>query len=101
MKVTVIIPIKNEKYRNIKRLVDSMLLQTHKPNEIILMDSSKIYEDKRINVIHKDMDRGQARNYMVKKAKNEHIIGVDMSIYPSNYIEEIIKGFEFSNPHYR
>lgn len=101
--VSVIIPVYNvEKY--IKRCIDSVVNQTYKKIEIILIDdgsldkSSKICDeykekDSRIEVFHKkNGGLSDARNYGLKKSKGKFVIFVDSDDWiPSNAIEIMIK----------
>lgn len=104
--VSIIVPVYNvEKYLN--RCIDSLLNQTYKNIEIILVNdgstdsSDKICdnysaEDTRIRVIHKkNGGLSEARNYGIEIAKGEFISFVDsddfVSIY---YIEHLIEAIK-------
>ena len=89
-KISVIVPVYNvEKYLN--RCVESIINQTYKNLEIILIDdgstdaSSQMcdaYEDNRIVVIHKENEGlGLSRNVGISKATGEYILFVDSDDY--------------------
>lgn len=91
-KVSIIVPIYNvEKY--LKRCVESLINQTYKNIEILLIDdgstdnSGKICDelertDNRIKVYHKENGGlGSARNYGYKYATGEHILFLDSDDY--------------------
>ena len=97
--VSIIVPIfKVEKY--LKRCIDSILNQTYRNIEIILIDDGSpdncgkiadeyALKDKRIKVIHKE-NKGvsQARNDGIKLSKGEYIAFVDSDDYvEKNFIE--------------
>ena len=97
--ISVIIPVYNvEKY--LKRCVDSIVAQTYKNLEIILVDDGSLdacpkicdnyaEKDKRITVIHKQNGGlSDARNFGIKAAKGQFIAFVDSddSVKPT-YIE--------------
>lgn len=102
-KISVIVPIYNVE-RYLKYCLDSILMQTYKNLEIILVDDgstdgcSKICDeyallDKRIKVIHKQNGGlADARNTGLKYATGEYIgfIDSDDYIYPTFY-EELYK----------
>lgn len=97
--ISVIIPVYNvEKYIN--RCLDSVIGQTYKNIEIILVDdgstdnSGKICDeyaekDKRIRVIHKENGgQSEARNYALGVAKGKYITFLDSDDYiTKDYIE--------------
>ena len=99
--ISVIIPIYNvEKYLN--QCIESILLQTYKNIEIILIDdgstdgSGKICDrfakkDERINVIHqKNQGIAKVRNRGVKEAKGEYIFWIDSDDYVNENIIEVL-----------
>ncbi len=101
--VTVIIPVYNvEKY--IKKCIDSVITQTYKTLEIILIDDGSLDDcgkicdsytkiDSRIKVIHK-INEGQAvaRNVGLDIAKGDYIFFVDSDDYIlPNAIYEMLK----------
>ena len=86
--ISIIIPVYNvENYLN--RCIDSVLSQTYKNLEIILIDdgstdsSSKICDfyqekDRRVIAYHKRNEgQGIARNYGIDRSKGEYIMFVD------------------------
>lgn len=102
-KVSIIVPIYNvEKY--LKRCVESLINQTYKNIEILLIDdgstdnSGKICDeleriDNRIKVYHKENGGlGSARNYGYKYATGEHILFLDSDDYIElNTIENMME----------
>lgn len=107
VKVSVIVPIYNvEKY--LKRCVESLINQTYKNIEILLIDdgstdsSAEICNkletvDSRIKVYHKENGGlGSARNYGYKYAKGEYILFLDSDDYIElNTIENMMKYREY------
>ena len=105
-KVSVIVPIYNsEKY--LKDCLDSIIKQSHKNLEIILVDdgstdqSGKIADeyskkDSRIKVIHqKNQGQSAARNAGLKKTTGQYICFIDSDdeIKP-NYISELLSPYQ-------
>ena len=97
--ISIIVPVYNvEKY--LKRCISSIIEQTYKNIEIILVDDGstdksleicKKYSktDKRINVYHKkNGGLSSARNYGIKKSKGNYIIFVDSDDYINNFFVE-------------
>lgn len=107
VKVSVIVPIYNvEKY--LKRCVESLINQTYKNIEILLIDdgstdsSAEICNklekvDSRIKVYHKENGGlGSARNYGYKYAKGEYILFLDSDDYIElNTIENMMEYSEY------
>jgi len=101
--VSIIIPVfKVEKY--LKRCIDSIISQTYKNIEIILVDDGsddncpKICDeykkiDSRIVVIHKkNGGLSDARNYGIKEAKGEYITFVDSDdTIEQNYVDCLLE----------
>lgn len=104
--VSVVIPVYNtEKY--LEKCVNSVLNQTYKNTEIILVDDgsrdesgkicdnfAKAYEN--ISAYHTE-NRGQshARNYGIKKSKGEYISFIDSDDYiAKDMIERLVNGCE-------
>lgn len=100
-KVSVIIPVYNvEKY--LKKCIDSVINQTYKNLEIILVDDgspdncpaicdgyAKI--DNRVKVIHKQNGgQGEARNYGIETAEGEYVLFVDSDDYIAHDTVEIL-----------
>ena len=103
-KVSIIVPIYNEE-KNLNRCIDSLINQTYKNLEIILLndgstDSSKkiidSYKDKRIIVIHKkNSGIGDTRNIGIEKSTGDYIIFVDSDDYIElNCVEQLVKKIE-------
>ena len=100
-KVSVIVPIYNEE-KNLKRCIESLINQTYKNLEIILIndgstDNSKeiidSYKDKRIVAIHKkNTGIGDTRNTGIAKSTGDYIMFVDSDDYIElNYVEVLLK----------
>ena len=100
-KVSVIVPIYNEE-KNLKRCIESLINQTYKNLEIILINdgstdnSKKIidsYKDKRIVAIHKkNTGIGDTRNTGIAKSTGDYIMFVDSDDYIElNYVEVLLK----------
>ena len=104
--ISVIIPVyKVEKYLN--KCVDSVLNQTYKNLEIILVDDGSpdkcpeicdeyAKKDDRIKIIHKQNGGlSDARNVGIEKSTGEYITFIDSDDYvDSNYIEQLYKLFD-------
>lgn len=98
-KVSIIVPVYN-KVNVLNHCIDSLLEQTYKKIEIILVDDGSqdgslelcnefAKKDKRIIIIHKDNGGvGSARNKGIEKASGEFIIFVDSDDYVSKYYIE-------------
>lgn len=86
-KFSIIIPVYNvEKY--IKKCLDSVLNQTYKDYEVIVVDdgteddSIKLIEDYPVKIVHqKNQGLSAARNHGAKIAKGEYIIFLDSDDY--------------------
>ena len=104
MKVTLICPIYNEK-DSVSYLIDSMLNQSKKPDEIIFVDSFskdgtaeliKKYakKDKSIKLIQKKSNIAEARNIAIKNSKYRIIAATDASSkLDENWLKNITKPF--------
>lgn len=101
MKISVVIPVYNEE-DYVKKCIDSLLKQTKKPFEIILIDdgstdnSVKIIESyKEKKVILWKQERGgpgRARNLGARKAKGDILVLVDADMkFDKKYIKELTK----------
>lgn len=107
--ISVIVPVYNvENY--IKFCVDSLLNQTYKNIEIILVDdgskdsSGSICDyykkkDDRVVVFHKNNGGlSDARNYGMEKARGKYIAFIDSDDYIDlNYFEKLIENMKFTN----
>jgi glycosyltransferase involved in cell wall biosynthesis len=104
-KISVIGTVLNEE-SNINWFISSILSQTKKPAEIIIVDggsNDKTYKilkeiskkKKTLKVFQKKgANISQGRNYAIKKSGNNIIVGVDAGTkYKKNWLEELIKGF--------
>jgi len=100
-KVSIIVPIYNEE-KNLKKCIDSLINQTYKNLEIILLndgstDKSKeiidSYKDKRIIAIHKkNTGISDTRNIGIDKSTGAYIMFVDSDDYIElNCIEKLMK----------
>lgn len=108
-KVTIVLPIYNvEKYLN--RSVESVIRQTYKNLEIILVDDESPdscpkmcdewkKKDKRIKVVHKkNAGLGMARNTGIENATGDYICFLDSDDYiEQNTIEKVVSSIEESN----
>ncbi len=106
MKLSVVVPVYNvEKY--LKECIDSILAQTLKPLEIILVDdgskdkSGQICDEYEkeyscIKVIHKkNAGLGMARNTGIENSTGDYIIFIDSDDYiDSDYFEQMARIFE-------
>ena len=101
--ISIIIPIYNAE-RYINRCVDSILNQTYKKFELILIDdgskdhSASICDklssiDRRIFTYHKENGgSGDARNFGLKKAKGDYILFIDSDDYiEKNTLEKLVQ----------
>jgi len=105
MKVSLICPIYNEK-DSVEELIQSMLNQSKKPDEIIFVDSfskdgtDKIIKEyskknKLIKLLQEKSNIAEARNIAIKNAKNEIIACTDASSKLDNkWLEKITKPFK-------
>ena len=107
--VSVIIPVFNN-VKTLKKCVDSVISQTYRNIEIILVDdgstdsSSLICDeysetDSRVFVLHNDNGKvAYARNQGIKTAKGEYITFIDSDDYISpEYIEKLVSAIENEN----
>ena len=107
--VSIIVPIYNtEQY--LRKCIESILNQTYKNLEIILINDGSIdksglicdeyaYSDSRINVIH-NVNSGvsAARNIGLDNASGKYITFVDSDDYiEKNYIETLVNAIEINN----
>lgn len=101
--VSVIVPIYNNE-KVLKRCVDSIVNQTYKKIEIILIDDGStddsfkicneyLKNDKRIKIIHKENGGvSQTRNIGLKEAKGTKLVFIDSDDYvDKTYIECLMK----------
>jgi glycosyltransferase involved in cell wall biosynthesis len=106
VKVSMICTVKNEE-KNISKFIDSVIYQTKKPDELVIVDGGskdktfeilknyskrfswiKIYQVKRANI-------SQGRNFAIKHSKGDIIFTSDSStIFEKKWVEKILKGFE-------
>ena len=97
VKVSIIVPAYNESLR-IRKCIDSLLKQTYKDIEILVIDDGSTdntvsilneYNDDRLKVISKtNGGQGSARNLGIKKANGEYLMFVDSDDYVSETIVE-------------
>lgn len=106
-KVSIIVPIYNEE-ENLRKCIESLINQTYKELEIILIndgstDNSKeiidSYKDKRIVAIHKkNTGISDTRNIGIDKSTGDYIMFVDSDDYLElNCIERLIETAEKEN----
>lgn len=105
MKTTLICPIYNER-ESVSYLIESMLSQSKKPDEIIFVDSFskdgtaeiiKKYakKNKEIKLIQEKSNIAEARNIAIKNAKYDIIAATDASSKLDKYwLEKIIEPFK-------
>lgn len=106
MKISIIIPMYNCE-ATLKKCINSILSQTYKKYEVILIDDGSSdrtfnicqeYAEKHNNFLYfyqKNSGPSVARLNGVHKANNEFIMFVDSDDYlDSNYLEKIVKGFK-------
>lgn len=106
MSVSLIIPVKNEE-RYIADLLDSILEQTKKPDEIVITDGGSI--DKTVDIINEytkkgmpiklieagDSLPGKGRNIAIQNAKNDIIAMTDGGIILNrDWLEKVTEPFE-------
>jgi len=105
MKVSVCITVYNEE-KSIGDLIKSLLKQSKKPNEIVIVDSEsedktvqviRHYQkkDKRIKLLVQKCSRAEGRNLSVEIAKNSIIATTDADCTPKkNWLKRIIEPFK-------
>ena len=101
LKISVIIPILNEE-ASLKKLLNNLLTQTLKPDEIIICDGGS--SDKSISIIDnykkkyksiklvykKSTCRGSGRNLAINESKNNFIAMIDAGTFPiNNWLEKL------------
>lgn len=111
MKVSVILTTKNEK-ENIKAILDSLIKQTRKPDEIIIIDDYstdktyeivKLYKRRKVNGVkfiikRKKCVMPEGRNIGASYAKGDILILLDADIrLTKNWIKSIINHFKESD----
>ena len=107
--VSIIVPVYNAE-KNLKRCVESLLVQTYSNIEILLIDDGaedsspqicdKFAEmDKRVTAIHKENGGvSSARNEGLKRAKGQYIQFVDSDDWiAQDYTEKLVAGLEKNN----
>ncbi len=101
MKFSVVIPLYN-KEKEIKNTIESVLNQSYKADEIIVVDDGSTdnsalvvekYFKNRVKLIkQKNQGVSKARNRGIKEAKNEYICFLDADdLWEKNFLEEIAK----------
>ena len=107
-KISVVIPTYNEE-TSINNLINSLLNQTYKIDEILISDGgssdrtikivkSFIEKNKKVKLIKRDGNcRGAGRNSGILNAKNQYIALIDAGTLPyANWIEELIKEIQIN-----
>lgn len=108
MKITFIATVFNEE-KTIENLLNSLILQTKLPDEIIIVDAgstdntlsvisnfkSQISNKVRVNVLQKRGNRSVGRNEAIKNAKGDIILSSDAGcILDKDWVKNITKPFE-------
>lgn len=100
--ISVIIPTRNAE-KHIKKLLDKLLMQTVKPNEIIVIDTSSTDNTKSIcneyknlkfiSIKKNEFDHGGTRNTATRHSKGSILVFMTQDALPENnfFIEELIK----------
>jgi len=110
MKTTLIVTVFNEE-KTIKKLLDSLLIQTTLPDEVVIVDAGskdktfKIIESYRkklgkvrISIFSKKGNRSVGRNYAIKKSSGSIIIATDAGCFmDKNWVKNITMPFEDKN----
>lgn len=105
MKVSVVIPVKNNA-KLLSKLLESLLNQTLKPHEIIVVDdgstdgSPQIAKRYRVKVLFTGGDRGPnyARSLGVKSTSGDIVVFTDSDCLPSeDWIELLVKDFQLAS----
>lgn len=99
-KVAIVVTVLNEE-RTIKSLLESLINQTIKPEEIIIVDGGSSDQTvnitknfKKVKLLQKPGNRSVGRNYGVASAKSLIIAFTDAGCIPhKNWLEELIKPF--------
>ncbi len=101
-KVSVVVTVLNEE-ATIKRLLDSLINQTLKPSEIIIVDGGSTdhtvatIKKYKVTLLAKTGNRSVGRNYGVSKSKGQIIAFTDAGCVPEpNWLEKLIE--PFANP---
>lgn len=105
MKVSLISTVKNEE-KSLKLFLDSIIKQTRKPDEIIIVDggsgddtprilNSYKYKIKNLRVIIKSGNRSVGRNTAIKNASHDVVAVTDAGcVLDKHWLENIIKPFD-------
>lgn len=105
MKTSVCITVYNEE-KSVSKLLDALLTQSTKPNEIVVVDSkstdktSEILrhyqkKDKRVRVLTQKTSRAEGRNLAVEIARNNTIVVTDAGCVPKkDWLERITAPFK-------
>ena len=98
-KVSVVVTVLNEE-ATIKMLLDSLIDQTIKPSEIIIVDGGStdntvaIIKKYKVTLLTKTGNRSVGRNYGVSKSKGQIIAFTDAGCVPeSGWLKELFKPF--------
>lgn len=106
MKASVICTLKNEE-ASVKDLIDSLLFQSRKPDEIIIVDGGS--KDNTVEIINSYIIRGapitliieknanisRGRNIAIKKSKYDYIAGIDGGCKADRFwLQNLLKPFE-------
>ncbi len=107
MKVSICLTVKNEE-KSIARLLDSLLAQTKKPDEIVIVDGGSSDEtttlirhfqkkDKRIRLLVEKCSRAKGRNLSVELSRNDIVAITDADcVADKNWLKRLIQPLEQS-----
>lgn len=102
--ISVVITVKNEG-STVSQLIESLELQTMKPNEIIVVDggstdqtSTIVRSYKRVIYLHKNGNRSVGRNYGIERARNKLVALTDGGcVADKDWIKSLIHCFRGGN----
>jgi glycosyltransferase involved in cell wall biosynthesis len=106
MNISLISTVLNEE-KNIEKFLDSIIKQSKKPDEFIIVDGGS--SDKTYDILKKYAQKykwikifqkkganiSKGRNYAIEKTKNKIIVSTDTGTkYKKNWLENLVKGFK-------
>jgi len=100
-KVSIVVPVRNEE-KSLVRLVESLLAQSHKPDEIVVVDGGSV--DNTVGIAKNYVDRGvrvleigpaypgRGRNEGIKAARNDWIALIDAGcVADQRWLENLVR----------